>query len=453
MSKLWDKGYKFDKLIEDYTVGEDYILDERLIPYDIYGNMAHAIMLAKLGILTDDELSLARDGLIEIYNLWKEGKFHIQKEDEDVHTKVENYLTERFGEVGKKIHTGRSRNDQVLLDIRLYMKDALLNIEEVLSFLCKDLLDFTREYLFVPMPGYTHTRVAMPGSVGLWAHGLFEALSDDLKLINYIYEIIDQSPLGSAAGYGVPLPLDRELVADLLGFDKVQKNVIYVQNSRGKFDMLIVDALEQIMVDLSRYAQDLIYFTMPQFGYFSLPDELLSGSSIMPQKKNPDMLELMRAKAAQLSSFKVALSGIVSKLPTGYSRDLQLTKGYLFSAFDITSMSIKVMDRVFQGLSVNEEHLKKDLSKEIFATDYALMMVEKEGIPFREAYKKVAKRIDELSPLDPEEVIRERTHLGTPSNLGLDEDEELIEEMVTQIGKRKEKFYSKIGELMGIPIP
>ncbi len=445
--KLWDKGYEFDKLIEEYTVGNDYILDERLIPYDIFGNMAQAIMLAKIGILKDEELSLVKKGLKEIYKLWEEGKFHIKREDEDVHTKIENYLTEKFGEIGKKIHTGRSRNDQILLDLRLYMKDMLLDIGGDLVEFSKTLLDFSEKYLFVPMPGYTHTRVAMPSSVGLWAHGLYEAISDDLRLLLYIYEILDQSPLGSAAGYGVPIPLDRELVSDLLGFSKVQKNVIYVQNSRGKFELLIADLMEQIMIDLSRYAQDLIYFTMPQFGYFSLPVSMLSGSSIMPQKKNPDMLELLRAKTSKVSSMGIAISAICAKLPTGYSRDLQLTKEYLFFTLDETGISIKVMNKVFSGLSVHQENLKKDMTKEIFATDYALSMVD-DGMSFRDAYRKVAKEIDSLKPLKPEDVIRDRTHIGTPANLEIDRDRDFVEDMERNIMVMREEFHNRLKILM-----
>ncbi len=445
--KLWDKGYEFDRLIEEYTVGNDYILDERLIPYDIFGNMAQAIMLAKIGILKDEELSLVKKGLKEIYKLWEEGKFHIKREDEDVHTKIENYLTEKFGDIGKKIHTGRSRNDQVLLDLRLYMKDALLNIGRNLVEFLKTLLDFSEKYLFVPMPGYTHTRVAMPSSVGLWSHGLYEAMADNISLLISVYEILDQSPLGSAAGYGVPIPLDRELIVDLLGFSKVQKNVIYVQNSRGKFELLVVHLMEQIMIDLSRYAEDLIYFTMPQFGYFSLPISMLSGSSIMPQKKNPDMLELLRAKTSKVSSLAMAISTTTSKLPTGYNRDLQLTKEYLLLALDETDVSIKVMNKVFSGLSVHEENLKKDMTKEIFATDYALSMVN-DGMPFREAYKKVAKDIDALSSLDPEEVLRDRTHIGTPGNLEIEKDRNFVEDIGRDIIVMQEEFHNRLKILM-----
>ncbi len=448
MGKLWDKGYEFDKLIEEYTVGNDYLLDERLVPYDVFGNMAHAVMLAKIGILREEELSAIREGLSEILDLWKEGRFHIKKEDEDVHTKVENYLTEHYGEPGEKIHTGRSRNDQILLDLRLYMKNELLSVKESVLSLCDTLLRLSEEYLFTPMPGYTHTRVAMPSTVGLWIHALYEALSDDVRLLSSVYDIVDQSPLGSAAGYGVPIPIDRELVADLLGFKKVQKNVIYTQNSRGKFELLIADLMEQFMIDFTRYAQDLIYFTMPQFSYFSLPLELLSGSSIMPQKKNPDMLELMRAKAAEVSSFKVALSGIIMKLPTGYSRDLQLTKGYLMQSLDIVKMSIKVMKKVFEGIVINEERLKKDMTKEIYATDYALSMVEKEGIPFRKAYKKVAERLDELMLMEPEEVVKSRTHLGTPGNLRIAEDKKWVKLEFEKTLETMKNFYKTLASLL-----
>ena len=448
MGKLWDKGYKVDRLVEKYTVGDDYVLDERLIPYDIFGNIAHAIMLYKIGILSEGELKTLKKGLREIWKLYEKGEFHIKREDEDVHTKVENYLTEKYGDIGKKIHTARSRNDQIILDVRLYMKDALLNIETSLTSFSKTILSFSEDYLCVPMPGYTHTRIAMPSSVGLWSHALFSAIFDDISLIESVFALINQSPLGSAAGYGVPIPINRELVAELLGFNGVQKNVIYVQNSRGKFELIIIDILEEIMIDLSRFATDLIYFTMPKFEYFTLPREMLLGSSIMPQKENPDIFEILRGKVGEISSFKVALSNILGKLHTGYSRDLQLTKGYLFKAFDITLSGIEIMNAVFKSLHVNTEELRKDFTREIFATDYALKLVEEKGIPFREAYREIAKNIDKIKSPTPEEVIEKRIHLGTACNLKIEEDFGKVEQLIYNLNGIMENFHKNLENLI-----
>ena len=316
MAKLWEKGCKVDFLIEEFTVGKDYLLDKALVKADIAGSMAHAQMLAKIGILKKGELEELKTALKEVLKLDREGKFAINPEDEDVHTAVENYLTKKLGDTGKKIHTARSRNDQVLVDLRLYTKEKLLHLEDELLLLATALLELAEKNKDIPMPGRTHTQLAMASSVGLWAGAYAESLLDDLKLIEQAYELSDQCPLGSAASYGVSLPIDRQMTSDLLGFAKVQNNVLYANNSRGKVEGIVLSALSQVMADLSKMASDLILFTIPELDYFDLPDELCTGSSLMPNKKNPDMLELVRAKSNSVFAAYYPVSYTHLTLPT-----------------------------------------------------------------------------------------------------------------------------------------
>jgi argininosuccinate lyase len=353
MVKLWDKGYELDEGIEQFTVGGDYLLDHDLIEWDVAGSIAHAQMLAKIGILSQKELKGIKRELLKIIKDYKEGKFSISQKDEDVHTAVENYLTRKLGDVGKKIHTARSRNDQVIVDLRLYMKSKLLEVEDSVLGLAEILLEFAEKNKDLPIPGRTHTQLAMPSSVGLWAGAYVESLLDDLDVIKAAYEVNDQCPLGSAASYGVPLPIDRQLVSDLLGFMKVQNNVLYVNNSRGKIESVVIAAMGQVMVDLSKLASDLIFFTIPELDYFDLPDVYCTGSSIMPNKKNPDILELVRAKSEKVMAGYYQILNIIKDLPSGYNRDLQETKEPLMEGMAITLASLNVCMPVIAGLKVN----------------------------------------------------------------------------------------------------
>ena len=304
MSKLWQKNYELNALIEEFTVGIDYILDQKLIPSDCVASMAHARMLQTIGILTEEETTALSEGLLQILNEHKEGNFPITRSDEDGHTAIENRLVELAGDAGKKIHTGRSRNDQVVTALRVYGRSKVLQMIREGGMLVQSLLTLAEKHKNTPMPGRTHMQIAMPSSVGLWAAGFAEEMADSLKLLSSVWEILDQNPLGAAAGYGVPLKLDRAMTARLMGFSRVQNNVIYVNNSRGKMELMVLDMLDQMVLSMSKMAQDLILFSLPEFGYFSLPAELCSGSSIMPQKKNPDGLELMRAKAGTVSALR-----------------------------------------------------------------------------------------------------------------------------------------------------
>jgi len=419
MAKLWQKTVDLDAEIENYTVGNDYILDIELVEADVLGSIAHAKMLSAIGILTDEEFGRLRAALTGVLELHRRGEFRIERSQEDVHTAVESYLTDKLGDLGKKIHTGRSRNDQVLVDTRLYTRDRLLDVSREAILLADTLAAFAQEHREVPMPGRTHTQRAMPSSVGLWAGAFAESLADDLRLLQTAAELNDQCPLGSAASYGVALPLDRRMVAELLGFAKVQNNVLYANNSRGKMEAIVLFALTEIMHDLAKLANDLIFFSIPELGYFTLPEKYCPGSSIMPQKKNPGPLELIRAKSAAVEAALFRILHITRALPSGYNRDFQETKEPLMQGLSITTASLKVARLIFNNLAVNTDTLLKSFTPELFAADEALEMAQR-GIPFRDAYRQIGLNLNSLANRDPRENILAKTHQGAPGNLGLD---------------------------------
>jgi argininosuccinate lyase len=387
--KLWDKGYTLDREVEEFTVGEDYLLDQQLVRYDCLASVAHARALGRASILEPGEVDRLLEELQRIIRLDEQGKFRILPEHEDCHTAIENHLTRTLGDLGEKIHTGRSRNDQVLAALRLYYKDQLAECQGLMTSLVQTIEQFAARSGAVALPGYTHTRKAMPSSIGLWAGSFVESMEDNLRLVQVARELIDQSPLGTGAGYGVPLDLDREYVAELLKFERVQQNPIYTQNSRGKFEVTILHALAQIMLDLNKMATDLILFSMPELGYFELPEELCTGSSIMPQKRNPDVLELVRAKYHQVVALEFQVKSSIANLISGYHRDLQMTKGPVMKGFQVTQESLSVMARVLDRLVVNEARCAAGLTDEVYATERVHELV-KQGVPFREAYRKVS---------------------------------------------------------------
>ncbi len=391
--KLWEKGTPLNKQIEAYTVGNDTILDQALIKYDCLASIAHAKMLAKIDILTEDEAAALEKELHNIIELDTKGKFTIRPEQEDCHTAIEAYLVGKLGDTGKKIHTARSRNDQVLTALRLYYKTQLADTKDLATEFGKIVEAFAKKHENIIFPGYTHTRKAMPSSVAMWANAFVDAMQDNQPLLNAAYNLIDQSPLGTAAGYGVPLELDREFTKTELGFSRIQHNPIYTQLSRGKFESSILHALSQVMVDLNRLASDLILFSLPDFGYFELPAELCTGSSIMPQKKNPDVLELLRANYHVINSLEMQLKTIPANLISGYHRDLQLTKEPVMRTFEITNSSLSIINLVFEKLQVNEANCATAMTDELYATQKVYELVEK-GMPFRDAYKKVAGDIE-----------------------------------------------------------
>lgn len=389
--KLWQKNTTLDKAIESYTVGDDPVLDKRLLPYDCVASAAHAETLCRAGILTREET----DRLIEVLEEIKiNPDFSISIEDEDCHTAIENHLTERLGELGKKIHTGRSRNDQVLAALRLYYKDAMDLVTEKARGCIQVLEIMVNEKGDVRFPGYTHTRKAMVSTIAMWAGGFAESMRDNLMLVESVKTLIDKSPLGTGAGYGVPIKLDRTFTAEQAGFSRVQESPVYVQLSRGKFECLINHALLQVMLDLNRLATDLILFSLPTLGYIKLPDEFCTGSSIMPQKKNPDVLELMRARFHRVLGNEMQFGSLLSNLISGYHRDMQLTKGPIFESFDITIDSLSIITQIISGLEIDESACEKDLTEEIFATEKAYELV-KQGMSFRDAYRQIGKSFEE----------------------------------------------------------
>jgi len=448
MSKLWSKGYELDALMEEFTVGEDYILDKRLIPSDVLGSMAHAVMLRDVGLLKPSQEESLQKGLLVILEEHEKGEFVISRSDEDGHTAIENRLVELVGDTGKRIHLGRSRNDQILTVTRIWMRQYLLNLIDAGASLVSDLLEFAEKNKNVPMPGRTHMQPAMPSSVGLWAGGFGEQLLDDVKGAASLYFRFDQSPLGSAAGYGTPLPLDREKTAGLLGFSKVQVNVAYCGLSRGKIESTLLDALDQIALTLSKMAQDLILFSMPEFGWFTLPQELCTGSSIMPQKRNPDGLELMRARSASVGAWVQQVKAVIRSLPSGYNRDFQETKAPMMQAADTVMQMIGVSRLTIRKLTVNQDRLLESFNPGVFATDAAIALVA-EGRTFRDAYREVGTHPERYSGKDPHSAIKDRTSTGTAGNLRLDIALGELERVVSENEHRQNKVSTALQQLAG----
>ena len=404
-----------------FTVGQDPVLDLRLAEWDCYGTAAHVTMLSRMKVspklFSKEECDAVLRELAKIRDAARAGKFRITEEDQDCHLAIERNLTERLGDLGKRVHTGRSRNDQSATAIRLFARDQLLGTVGETLDLAEALLRFARRNRTLPMVGRTHLQPAMPSSVGTWASAWAEELLDGLPLLWGAYETTDRCPLGSAASYGVPLPIDRALTARLLGFREPVHNVLAAGNSRGKVEAAVVSALSQTMLTLSRLAQDLILFSMPEFGYFSLPREFCTGSSIMPQKYNPDVCELVRSKAAQVVGLAASASGILVGMPGGYNRDLQDTKKLLMEALDTTRASLRIMARLAGGLVAHPDRLRAAFAEPgVFATDRALELVAG-GMPFRDAYHQVRDHLEDLRGMDPDEAVARKTHLGAPFGL------------------------------------
>ena len=460
MTKLWQKGYRLNEQVERFEGALNSTLDNSLIRQDVWGSLAHAAMLKKIGVLNEAEHTALKQALCNILKLERAKAFTVLPTDEDVHTSVENYLVAEAGAAGKKIHMARSRNDQVLVDLRLYAKERLHSVAGKLCQLGAALLDFANAHSDVPMPGYTHMQRAMLSSVGLWAASFAEALFDDEQLLSAAYAINDQSPLGSAAGYGVPLTIDRQYCADLLGFARVQHNVIYVQNSRGKIEAAIVQALAQIMLDLSKLAQDILLFSTVEYGFFSLPQELCTGSSIMPQKRNLGVMELVRARTQTVLALQQQILGIVSGLPSGYNMDYQETKRPFMEALDLVQESLEICSLVVDALGVNSQRLTAACTFELFAADRAYELTTTANLPFRDAYRivgaEVTAQLDRHMPLPVESQeqlvgrLAARDHLGGAGNLGLVQLHNQLEHKHTVWEERAETFTAAIDKLVGI---
>ncbi len=388
--KLWAKGYSLDRDIEAFTVGDDYLLDRRLVRHDCAATLAHAKALRRARLLTAKELADITAGLRRIKALDAAGKFEIKREDEDCHTAIENFLTAEYGEAGKKVHTGRSRNDQVLAALRLYEREALTELKVRLAAFAGAAGALARRQGRIGLPGYTHMRRAMPTTVGTWLGCFAAAARDDARFADFLLELTDQSPLGSAAGFGVPvLEIDKDYSARLMGFSKAIDNPIYAQFTRSKFEPAIMHLCSQVMLTLNKLASDLVLFSMPEFGFVTLPEAFCTGSSIMPQKKNPDVLELVRGKYHVVLGEEFKALGLAGNLISGYNRDAQLAKGPLFACLDAALASLAIMATVIAGLRFNKENCV--LAPELFATEEAYKLV-RQGVPFRDAYRRVAEK-------------------------------------------------------------
>ncbi|HEY5641919.1 MAG TPA: argininosuccinate lyase [Woeseiaceae bacterium] len=391
MSRLWDKGLPLDERVLRYTAGEDHRLDARLVPYDVRGSIAHAEMLAAQGLISDDDCAAIREGLETLADGFASGEWQISLEDEDAHTALETRLTQAIGEAGGRLHLGRSRNDQVLTALRLYLRDAAADLAERVGALRASLGALATRQGSVELPGYTHMQHAMPSTVALWCGGFDDGFADAMTGLDHARRRLNRNPLGSAAGYGTPgLPLDRAHTTSSLEFDSTQEPVTAVQLSRGKAESALLFEITLLLQDLGRMASDLLLFYTQEFAYVSLATEVTTGSSIMPQKRNPDVLELLRASSATAQACLDEALMITAKLPSGYHRDLQRLKAPVFRAIDLAADSVDIMAYVLEGLEFLPDNIRLDDG--IFATAEACRLVVEEGIPFREAYRKVAKR-------------------------------------------------------------
>lgn len=391
MSRLWDKGEPLDGRVLRYTAGEDYVLDARLVPYDVRASIAHAAMLREAGLLSMEDCEAIRDGLQALEREHAEGAWEITLEDEDVHTALETRLTERIGEAGARLHLGRSRNDQVLAAVRLYLMDAVAALATGARETAAALSALAEREPGTVLPGYTHLQQAMPSSVPLWAGGFAAELVDDAEGLQTCLRRLGKNPLGSAAGYGVPLlPISREATRQTLGFAAVQEPVTSVQLSRGKAEAQVLFETALLMQDLGRLATDLVLFATSEFGFVSLPPAMTTGSSIMPQKRNPDVFELVRGRTATAQSCLFEALAVTAKLPSGYHRDLQLLKAPLFRGIDLARETLAILAAALPEVRFHPERIRLDPG--LRAAEDAYRMVLEEGIPFREAYRRVGER-------------------------------------------------------------
>ena len=425
-NKLWEKNVEVNAAIERFTVGNDRELDLYLAKYDVLGSMAHIIMLESIGLLTADELAALLAELKAIYRLAEQGGFVIEEGVEDVHSQVELMLTRKLGDVGKKIHSGRSRNDQGLVDLKLFTRDRLRHVAEAVRELFSALQEQSERYAAVLMPGYTHLQVAMPSSFGLWFGAYAESLTDDMLLLEAAYRMTNRNPLGSAAGYGSSFPLDRSLTTRLLGFDSMDYNVVYAQMGRGKNERNVAFALAGIAGTVAKMAFDACLFNSQNFGFVKLPDECTTGSSIMPHKKNPDVFELIRARCNKLQALPQQITLIMNNLPCGYFRDLQEIKEVFLPAFDQLLSCLEMSTYIIRRMEVNT-HLLDDSRYDAMFSVEEVNRLAAAGMPFRDAYKKVGLEI-EAGRFVPDKRVR-HTHEGSMGNLCNDRIADLMNDV------------------------
>ncbi len=425
--KLWEKNVQVDQEVDTFTVGKDREMDLYLAKYDVLGSMAHITMLESIGLLTREELTVLLAELKNIYAVADSGRFVIEEGVEDVHSQVELMLTRRLGDTGKKIHSGRSRNDQVLLDLKLFTRAQIQEIVELVSGLFEVLISQSNRYKEVLLPGYTHLQIAMPSSFGLWFGAYAESLADDLQLMQAAYKVCNRNPLGSAAGYGSSFPLKRQMTTDLLGFDSLDYNVVYAQMGRGKMERTVAFAMAGIAATLSKLAFDACMFNSQNFGFIKLPDQFTTGSSIMPHKKNPDVFELTRAKCNKLQGLPQQITLISNNLPSGYFRDLQIIKEVFLPAFDELKDCLRMVTHMMREVKVNEHILDDDKYALLFSVEEVNRLVL-EGVPFRDAYKQVGLNIEAGKFTPVKEVCH--THEGSIGNLCNDQISALMQNIV-----------------------
>jgi argininosuccinate lyase len=415
--KLWDKGFSIDKQIENFTVGNDREIDIHIAKYDVQASLAHAIMLESIGIISANELKDLKSGLQELAADIENGTFVIEPSFEDVHSKIEWELTNKLGEVGKKIHTARSRNDQVLVALQLYYKENLAIINNKTKTLFDTLLNLADTHKDSLLPGYTHLQVAMPSSFGLWFSAYAELLIDDVFMLNAVAKVVDQNPLGSAAGYGSSFPIDRELTTKELEFATLKYNVVAAQLSRGKSERSIASALGGLCNTMSRFAMDVCLYMSQNFNFISFPDELTTGSSIMPHKKNPDVFELIRGKCNKIQALHTEMVMITNNLPTGYHRDFQLLKENIIAAFEDVKDILDIFNYSIQQVIVKDIDLNDEKYQYLFTVDSINNLVV-EGMSFREAYQKIGGQVQE-GTYKPD-LGKQHSHVGSIHNLSLD---------------------------------
>ena len=414
MATLWSKGADATRTVEDFTVGNDRVLDLRLAKYDVQGSKAHIRMLESIGLLTSEELEALTAGLDEIAAEIEAGSFALEDDIEDIHSQVEMNLTRKLGDIGKKIHSGRSRNDQVLVDIKLFLKDEVLKFRQEVLDLFSLLQNLSEKHKDVLLPGYTHGQIAMPSSFGMWFGAYAEALSEDMYMLRGAYKVVDQNPLGSAAGYGSSFPLDRQMTADLLGFGNMDYNSVAAQLSRGRSERAVASAMGSIALTLNKFASDCCMYMCPNYGFISFPAELTTGSSIMPHKKNPDVWEIIRGNCNRIMSAENEISLLCSNMPHGYHRDFQLLKDILFPALEMMHKCLYMTGYMLENIRVNKDILDSPLYDYLFTVEEVNRRVLS-GTPFRDAYKAVGQEVN-AGTFKADRTVH-HTHIGSIGNL------------------------------------
>lgn len=439
-NKLWEKNFEVNKEIERFTVGRDREMDMYLAKYDVLGSMAHITMLESIGLLEKDELEKLLAELRHIYQLCEDGKFSIEKDVEDVHSEVELMLTRKLGDMGKKIHSGRSRNDQVLVDLKLFTRHELMEVVDNVKALFDELIQKSNQYKDVLMPGYTHLQIAMPSSFGLWFGAYAEGLADDMLYLQAAWRMTNRNPLGSAAGYGSSFPLNRQMTTDLLGFDSMDYNVVYAQMGRGKMERNVAFAMATVAGTLAKMAFDACMFNCQNFQFVKLPKECTTGSSIMPHKKNPDVFELIRAKSNKLQSLPQQITMIMNNLPVGYFRDLQIIKEVFLPAFDELNDCLRMAAYIINKMEVNDHILDNPMYDPMFSVEEVNRLAAA-GKPFRDAYKKVGLEIEAGEFVANKNI--HHTHEGSIGNLCNDKIQALMEQTLGEFSFDKVRNAEK----------